>query len=124
MAKRILIIDDEELIIKTLSKLLEKEKYDVVVAKNGQDAIIMMEEEQFDLIISDIRMPGINGVETIKSIQGALQKNNAKKVPVIFITGYADQDIEKAARDLTPVDYIYKPFDIVDLLDKIKKAVG
>lgn len=124
MAKRILIIDDEELIIKTLSKLLEKEKYEVVVAKSGQDAIIMIEEEKFDLIISDIRMPGISGVETVKEIHDSLQKAGLNKTPVIFITGFADENIRKAAMELKPVDYIYKPFDISDLLDKVKKALS
>lgn len=124
MAKRILIVDDEELIIKTLSKLLEREKYEVLIAKSGQDAIIIMEEESFDLIITDIRMPGINGVEIIKDIYNNLQKNNLNKTPVIFITGYADEKIEKAARDLMPIDYIYKPFDTSELLNKIKKAIN
>ena len=59
MAKNILIIDDEELIIKSLKKLLEKNGYSVFIAKNGQDALVMAEEESFDLIVADIRMPGV-----------------------------------------------------------------
>ena len=120
MAKRILIVDDEELIIKTLTRLLEKEKYEVLVVKSGQDALAMVEEENFDLIIADIRMPGINGVETVKGIHDILQAKKIEKTPVIFITGYADENIEREAKTLMPVDYIYKPFDISDLLNKIK----
>ena len=74
MAKKILVIDDEELIIKSLSKLLEKNGYEVFIAKNGQDAIAMTEEEIFDFIVADIRMPGMNGVETTKSIYKILEK--------------------------------------------------
>ena len=72
--KRILVIDDEELLIKTFDRLLEKQGYEVYTVKNGADAIVMVEEEQFDLIITDIRMPGDDGVETIKKID-EIQKN-------------------------------------------------
>ncbi|MDP2943748.1 MAG: response regulator [Candidatus Omnitrophota bacterium] len=120
MAKKILVIDDEELIIKSLKKLLEKENYEVFVAKNGQDALAMVEEEKFDLIIADIRMPGINGVETTQTIMDSLKRQNFTRVPVIFITGYADEEIRKKANVLKPIAYIYKPFDISELVDKIK----
>ena len=114
--KKILVIDDEELVIRSLSKLLEKNGYTVFLAKNGQDALVMVEEETFDLLIADIRMPGMNGVETVLSINEILKKQNIKKVPVIFITGYADEKIEKMVEEFTPVAYIYKPFDISSYL--------
>lgn len=120
MAKKILVIDDEELIIRSLSRLLEKNGYEVFIAKNGQDALVMNEEESFDLIIADIRMPGMDGVETARSISENLKKRNLKKIPVIFITGYADKEIEQKAKKLNPVAYIYKPFDIAEFTDKIR----
>jgi len=123
MAKKILIIDDEEIIIRTLSKLLESNGYEVFVTKNGQDAIVMAEEVDFDLILADIRMPGMNGVETVKNIYGKKQVGKKKKIPAIFITGYADKAIEKEANKLIPAAYIYKPFDMSDLFDKINKAL-
>ncbi len=122
MSKKILVIDDEEIIIKSLSRLLEKNGYEVFVAKNGQDAIVMTEEEAFDLILADIRMPGMNGVEVVQSIYEKLQKN-LKKIPVIFITGYADEEIKQKAEAFKPIAYIYKPFDIAELVDKIKEAL-
>lgn len=124
MPKKILVIDDEEIIIKSLSRLLEKNGYEVFVAKNGQDAIIMAEEEDFDLILADIRMPGMNGVEVVKNIYKKITEKGQRKIPAIFITGYADEAIEKKVKTLTPAAYIYKPFDITDILDKIKKAIG
>ena len=123
MSKKILVIDDEELIIKSLVKLLEKHGYEVLVAKNGQDALAMAEEEKFDLIVADIRMPGINGVDTIKSIYESLEENHLQKIPTIFITGYADDEIKTKAMKLSPVAYIYKPFDIADLVSKIKREL-
>ncbi len=123
MAKKILIIDDEELIIKSLRKLLEREGVIVFVAKNARDALIMIEEEYFDLIITDIRMPGMNGVDAVKSIYENLEDRNLKKIPVIFITGYADEEIRKNAELLNPVAYIYKPFDTIELVSRIKDTL-
>ena len=123
MAKKILVIDDEELIIKSLRKLLEKDGFTVFVAKNGQDALVMADEETFDLIIADIRMPGLIGVETLESIYENLAKNNLKLTPVIFITGYADEEVKKKAKTFEPIAYIYKPFDISELVDKVRGAL-
>ena len=122
MAKKILVIDDEEMIIKSLEKLLEKNGYEVFVVKNGQDAIVMAEEETFDLLIADIRIPGISGVEAVEQIY-----KNSKgrvKIPAIFITGYADDLMEKKAQKLSPVGYILKPFDTAELLNKIRSVIG
>jgi CheY-like chemotaxis protein len=124
MAKRILIIDDEELIIKSLSRLLEKNGYEVFIAKNGRDALIITEDEQFDLIIADIRMPGMNGVETVNSIYKNLQTRKSQRVPTIFITGFADETMHQKAKELMPVAYIYKPFDISDFIERIKRVIG
>lgn len=123
MPKNILIIDDEELIIKSLRKLLEKEGYSVFIAKNGQDAVIMVEEESFDLIVADIRMPGMNGVETVQAIYRELEKKKSKSIPVIFITGYADEEMKRKAKALKPAAYIYKPFDAMELVDEIKEVL-
>jgi len=124
MSKKILVIDDEELIVRSLSKLLEKSGYETFIAKTGQDAIIMVEEEDFNLIISDIRMPGLNGIEAVKGIYDTLQQKNIEKPPVIFITGYASKECEEEAKALKPIDYIYKPFDIAKLVDRIEQTLG
>lgn len=123
MPKNILLIDDEELIIKSLRILLEKNGFNVFIAKNGQDALEISEEESFDLVIADIRMPGMNGVEIIRTISEKIDKKNSEKIPVIFITGYADDEIKQKAESLEPVAYIYKPFETSYLMDKIKAAL-
>ena len=120
MKKNILVIDDEELMIRSLRKLLEMNNYNVFIAKNGQDALIMAEEEHFELILADIRMPGMNGVDTVQSIYDIFKKRGLSKIPTIFITGYADDEIEEKAKTLNPIAYIYKPFDITELVDQIK----
>lgn len=121
MLKKILVIDDEEILTITFVKLLEAAGYGVLVASRGEDAVIMAEEDDFDLIISDIRMPGQDGVKTIQQIKNLRGK---REMPVIFITGYADESLEKEAARLNPVAYIYKPFDAFKLLDLIKRTVS
>ena len=124
MAKQILVIDDEELIIRSLAKLLEKNGFATFVAKTGQDALVMAEEEEFDLLISDIRMPGMNGIEAVKDIYKMFEEREIPKPPVIFVTGYADKKCEQEAKALNPVDYIYKPFNVSDLVVRIKETIG
>jgi len=84
----------------------------------------MIEEIEFKLIIADIRMPGMNGIETIQSIYENLERKNLEKIPAIFITGYADAEMKKKATTLKPKAYIYKPFDIKELTDKVKDILN
>jgi len=123
MSKKILIIDDEELIVRSLKKLLEKNDFEVFLAKNGQDALVMTEEERFDLVIADIRLPGMNGVEAIQAIYNELEKNKQKRIPAIFISGYSTDNIKHAAKKLQPLDYVSKPFNNDELIDTIRKAL-
>ncbi len=124
MSKKIVVIDDEEILVRSFSKLLEKQGYDVFGFKKGIDAIAFSEEEDIDLIVCDLRMPGKSGVETIKDIYCHLKSVNKNVMPVLFVTGYADPVIESEARKLNPIDIVYKPFDISKLVDLVKKGVG
>jgi CheY-like chemotaxis protein len=123
MAKKILVIDDEELITKTLLKLLSKEGYEATVVRSGKEAIEKVKETDFDLIISDVRMPEMDGVETIKKIRLYLKKTSKRLPPEVLITGYADKKKYDAAMDLKVIDYIYKPFDMSSFLQVIKKIL-
>ena len=121
--QKVLIIDDEQMITSTLVKLLNRSGYEAVAVNGGREAIEMASQEDFDLIISDIRMPEMDGIRTLAEIQAHLSKTG-QSVPVIFITGYADDALEKQAKDLGCQDYIYKPFDLRFFLEKVKKAIG
>jgi CheY-like chemotaxis protein len=121
MAKDILVIDDEGLVTKILQKLLSKEGYNVIVATTGQEAIDKSKSLDFDLIVSDIRMPQIDGIETIKKIRQVLKDSGKKPVPEILITGYADESSYNDALELKVADYIYKPFDTKEFLDVIRR---
>ncbi|OGW78280.1 MAG: hypothetical protein A2Z83_08350 [Omnitrophica bacterium GWA2_52_8] len=118
--KKILIVDDEEILTRTFVNMLEKSGYETYTARNGLDAEIIATEESFGLIICDIRMPGINGVETVQRIR-KISKNPDFKI--IFVTGYADTNTEKKAKEFNPAGYFHKPFDIQEILLAVKKSM-
>ncbi|MGD0335843.1 MAG: response regulator [Candidatus Omnitrophota bacterium] len=123
MGKNILIIDDEGLITKTLHKLLQKEGYNAMVAADGEDAAEKSRTTELDLIVCDIRMPHLDGIETIKKIRQALKDSGKPPVKEILITGYADEQSYKNALDLKVAEYILKPFDTHDFLEAVRRNI-
>ena len=122
MSKHILVVDDEKLVTMTLKRLLTKEGYHVTPALSGREAIKLIEESDVDMIISDIRMPDMDGIETIKKIREILEKSGRKPIPEIFITGFASEESFREAQQLNVVDYVEKPFDIKSLMNAINKG--
>lgn len=122
MSKKVLLIDDDRLVVKSLKMLLEQAGYIVDTVESGQEALTLIEQSSFDLIISDIKMPEMNGVETARSIENHFAKIG-KSVPIIFITGYPGEKITEEAQELKPADFIYKPFDSKDFLNAVAVAV-
>lgn len=123
MAKNILLIDDDHLVTKSLSRLLEKEEYTVSCAESGAQALILIEQADFDLIISDVRMSEMNGIETVNNIKAILKKKNKEPIPIIFITGYSDKQSYNEAQQINPTDFIYKPFEKEKFLLSIRNAL-
>lgn len=124
MPKKILVIDDEELITRSLLRLLDKEGYNTTVVRSGKEALEKIKDIDFDLIVCDVRMPEMDGVETIKEIRSYLKSSHKELIPEILITGYADKEKYEAAMGLKVADYLYKPFDMSDFLQAIKKTIG
>jgi len=114
----ILVIDDDDQLRKSFAKLLVEEKYNVMTAASGEEGIEVVSENHLDLILLDMRLPGMNGMETFKRI-----KTIDAKLPVIIITAYSTTDIAIEATKLGAYDYILKPFDIPDMLTLIKQAI-
>ena len=121
--KHILLIDDEELVVKSLEKLLKNQGYSVTSVRDGASGVQKATTEDFDLIITDIRMPGLNGIEAIAKIREARKTKGKPLIPEICITGYAEDEVNKKAEELKVADYIYKPFDLRSFLDCVKKYV-
>ncbi|GAG78173.1 unnamed protein product, partial [marine sediment metagenome] len=119
MKKRILLLDDEESLIKWLSYALEQKGYDVFATTEPKVALSKIKHEKYDCIISDIRIPQINGFQFLKQIR-TIYPN----VPVIFITAYGSlESAQKAIRDGIS-DYIVKPFAIDELVLSIKSNLS
>lgn len=122
--KNILLIDDEELVTKSVEKILIRQGYKVFACNKGKDAIEIAKNQQLDLIICDIRMPDMSGIKTIKSIREVLLSKSQKPIPEILITGYAEDQVNQEAENLNVAEYIYKPFDLRDFLASVNKNLG
>lgn len=114
---RVLLVDDEKDFLGTLSKRLRKRKLDVVTASSGPEALAILAKELVDVIVLDVRMPDMNGIETLTEI-----KKLRPPAEVIMLTGHADLEVAIQGMELGAFDYLMKPADIDELLYKIQDA--
>lgn len=115
MEKCILIVDDDAMNLKRTKMILEKH-YDVLLAESGQEALDKLADTKVDLVLLDIAMPGMNGIETFGRMKG-----HYDDIPVIFLTASGDEDDVLSAIKLGAVNYLKKPFFPQDLLKRIAK---
>ena len=111
----ILIVDDNEGMCETLSDIMEDRGYRPVIALDGYEAVEKVREMDFDVILMDIRMPGMNGVETLKQIR-SIQPDTA----VVMMTAYAVEDLIREALREGAYGVLYKPLDIVRMIGLIE----
>ena len=117
MAK-ILIVDDELNILDTISNLLESEGHETVTVLGGQQAVDLIKNDTFDLMISDIMMKPINGMELLR-----LAHDVRPDMAVIMLTAYGQVDTAVEAMELGAFEYVAKPFKIDKLLDAVAGAL-
>ncbi|MBT6339550.1 MAG: response regulator [Desulfobacula sp.] len=117
MAVRVLLVDDEEGIRKVLKIYLQDVGYKVVTADNGKKAVEIIDAESFDIVLTDIRMPGMDGISLLKHI-----KKNSPDTEVIMITGHGDFKLAIESLKLDAVDFISKPIDNDILEIALKRA--
>ncbi len=115
---RILVVDDEQSMRDFLSIMLKKEGYDVVTAENGGSALKVIQSEIFDLIITDVKMPGVDGIEVLRTA-----KDVSPETVVIMITAFATTETAVEAMKLGAYDYITKPFKVDEIKLVIQKAL-
>ncbi len=115
---KILIIDDEEGVRKTLKKIMEKEGYEVDTAENSKIAFKLLEKKSYDTIVTDIILPGMSGIELLKSI-----RENNPELPVIVITGYPNLDTATEAVRQMAYDYVSKPITKHNLPPIVARSV-
>ena len=114
---QLLLVDDEERFLHTTKILLEKRGIVAFTATNGMDALKIMEAHRIDVVILDVKMPGIDGVEVLRK---AKQKHPL--VEVIMLTGHASVESAIEGLKLGAFDYLLKPCNISDLIEKVNEA--
>lgn len=115
---RILVVDDEHLIRWSLEQNLKKQGYEVVSAGNGEDALRIVREEQPDLVLLDIQLPGISGLEVLEKI-----KEHDEEILIIMVTAHGALETAVHAMRLGAYDYINKPFNLDEMAIVIRKAL-
>jgi len=118
MAFRILVAEDEEITLNNIVDTLQEEGYDVTGARDGSAALEKLTEEHFDILITDIKMPGPSGLDLLESI-----KKNRQATDVILVTGFGSISSAVEAMRQGAYDYITKPFDLDELVLRVKKIL-
>jgi DNA-binding NtrC family response regulator len=116
--RKALAIDDEQVVLDSIKKVLTAENYDVDVTLNGGGGIYKAIKKSYDIVLTDIRMPDINGLHVLRDVKRA-----KPALPVVIITGYATVQNAVQAMKLGATDYIEKPFTPDHLLATVAKAI-
>ena len=115
---KFLVVDDEKVIVRSVQMILKAEGYDIEGASSGKDAILKMEQNSYDLVLTDLMMPEMDGISLIRWL-----KENRPDVGVVILTGYPSQETIKEALELGIIDYVPKPFTPAVLLDVTQRAI-
>lgn len=117
MKVRVLLVDDEEQFVETLAQRLEARDFAVATAFNGDQALNYIKGKEVDVVVLDVLMPGLSGIDTLREI-----KRIRPLTEVIMLTGHATVETAIEGMKLGAFDYLMKPTEIEDLVDKINKA--
>jgi two-component system, cell cycle response regulator CpdR len=116
MAK-ILLAEDDNLTRSTLAKFLQASGYDVALAANGMEALSLLNKQEFDLVLSDVVMPNVNGWDLLDHVSSV-----SPQTPIVLMTAFPAAQSRKSQSDLRP-DLVLKPLVLADLLAKIQKLL-
>ncbi|MDZ7698004.1 MAG: response regulator [Deltaproteobacteria bacterium] len=114
---KMMLVDDEERFLSTTEKLLLRKGYDVLTATSGTEALEKLRTHNMHVVILDVKMPGMDGIETLKAI-----KREYPLVEVIMLTGHATVDSAVEGLKAGATDYLMKPTDVEDLIQKAEEA--
>ncbi|GAB2541335.1 ATP-binding protein [Gracilibacillus alcaliphilus] len=114
---RVLLVDDERINLTVISKILDTNRYDIMFADNGPDALEYLNEQQFDLVISDVMMPGMSGFELTRRIR---EHYNLSELPVLLLTARARLEDVEAGFIAGANDYVIKPIEPLELRARVR----
>ena len=115
---RLLVADDDSLVLATLTAGLTSLGYDVTGVESGEEVVQLCEHEAYDLVLLDMRMPGLSGLETIHALK------ESYKTPVVFLSAFDDEDYVKQALDAGALGYLVKPVDVNQIVPTIEAALA
>jgi DNA-binding NtrC family response regulator len=114
---KVLLVDDEVEFSETLIKRMKKRNVDIVGVQSGEEALQTLDQDPIDVVILDVRMPGMDGIETLRAL-----KKKHPLIEVIMLTGHASVEVAVQGMEFGAFDYLMKPMQIDDLLYKIQDA--
>ncbi len=120
MNDTILIVEDEEIMLNLYEIVLEKEGFHTKVAKHGADAIEKIAQYQPDLVLLDIRMPYLNGIDVCRAVR---ERASKFELPIIVVTAYADAEIRRIALAAGANVYLTKPIKLPEIIRHIKELL-
>lgn len=115
---KVLVIDDQPGIRRLLVEVLTEEGYNVVTASNGYEGVQQVKDTNPDLILMDMKMPGMDGIETLRELKRIGQASR-----VIMMTAYGELELINQAQQLGAYAYITKPFDIINLCEMVSRQI-
>lgn len=116
---RILVAEDEPMLLKTIELKLKKEGYDVIATSDGRQAMTAIEESDPDMVITDIMMPYASGLEIISHVRQKIPR----KIPIIILTAMEQEKVVMEAFELGADDYVTKPFSLNELVMRVKRLM-
>lgn len=119
--KTILVVDDDEMNLKMARFILEQKGYFVITASSGMECLTILQSKFVDLILLDVEMPIMNGIETLECIR---QDKKFTSIPVMFLTADANTDTVIAAGRLNAAGYVKKPYMPQDFLERVEKIIN
>lgn len=118
MKEKVLVVDDEWEIRDVVSNFLMEKGYETILASNGEEAIELAEKETPHVILLDVKMPGIDGIETCSRLK---EGEKTRYIPVIMITAFGDREIEAYLEGAD--DFIVKPFNMVEISFRVESMI-
>jgi len=118
---KVLIAEDEETIVESLSFLMEKEGYDVSVATDGQMAIAMIVRDLPDMVLLDVMMPGCDGFDVVRAVR---ENPQTRPVPIMMLTAKTREVDRRKGLELGVDDFVTKPFSTRDVVSRVKAMLA
>lgn len=121
MAKKILVVDDDAMNLKMAEMILKSMPYEVVTVSSGQECLDYLLGQPVELVLLDVLMPEMDGLETLRKLRDMEQ---GKNLPVMLLSASMEDDVREEAEELGAMDYIQKPFLPQNLQERVKMVLG